>query len=77
VMMMNMEQHHPSVRYRTCGTLAMSEHRSHSPEIREDDADSGGWSTTHEFALSDLATRLLGTDASLSSSLRNILTVSL
>jgi len=31
--------------------------------------------TTHEFALSDLAARLLGTDASLSTSLRDILTV--
>jgi transposase-like protein len=33
--------------------------------------------TTHEFALSDLAARLLGTDASLSTSLRDILTVAL
>ena len=33
--------------------------------------------TTHEFALSDLAARLTGTDASLSTSLRDILTVAL
>ena len=33
--------------------------------------------TTHEFALSDLAARLLGTDARLSTSLRDILTVAL
>ena len=33
--------------------------------------------TTHEFALSDLAPRLAGTDASLSTSLRDILTVAL
>lgn len=33
--------------------------------------------TTHEFALSDLAARLLGTDASLSTSLRDILSVAL
>ncbi len=33
--------------------------------------------TTHEFALSDLAARLSGTDASLSTSLRDILTVAL
>ena len=33
--------------------------------------------TTHEFALSDLAARLLGTDASLSTSLRDILAVAL
>lgn len=33
--------------------------------------------TTHEFALSDLAARLAGTDASLSTSLRDILTVAL
>jgi len=33
--------------------------------------------TTHEFALSDLAVRLAGTDASLSTSLRDILTVAL
>ena len=33
--------------------------------------------TTHEFALSDLAARLAGTDSSLSTSLRDILTVAL
>lgn len=33
--------------------------------------------TTHKFALSDLAARLAGTDASLSTSLRDILTVAL
>ena len=33
--------------------------------------------TAHEFALSDLAARLTGTDASLSTSLRDILTVAL
>ena len=33
--------------------------------------------TTHECALSNLAARLLGTDASLSTSLRDILTVAL
>ena len=33
--------------------------------------------TAHEFALSDLAARLTGTDATLSTSLRDILTVAL
>ena len=33
--------------------------------------------TSHEFALSDLAVRLLGTDASVSTSLRDILPVAL
>src|SRR5688500_6615933 len=33
--------------------------------------------TTHEFALSDLAARLAGTDASLSTSLREIVTAAL
>jgi len=32
---------------------------------------------THEFALSDLAARLLGTDATLATSLRDILTAAL
>ncbi len=33
--------------------------------------------TTHEFALPDLAARLLGTEASLSTSLRNVRTLAL
>ena len=33
--------------------------------------------TTNEFALSDLAARLLGTDANLSTALRDILTAAL